>query len=65
MPMYDYISKCGHLNSIIMSYNEFDKFKFGKCKTCGEIFTKEDREISPNIQARVLGVSKGNYNSRH
>jgi len=65
MPMYDYLPKCKHLNTLIMSYKEFDAFESGTCSTCGKTFTSKDREISANIEARVLGVRKGNYNSNH
>ena len=58
MPMYDYRPKCGHLNSLILSFDEFDEFKGGDCKECGKPYNKDDREIG-SVTAKVIGFAKG------
>lgn len=62
-PLYDFRSKCGHLETILLDFDQYDEFEETKCTKCGEIMTKKNREICSKIQVSVSGPGKGNYNS--
>ena len=73
MPIYDVVCRqCREPFSFIANYEQYDaacaSAERGEdtpeftCK-CGQLNTREDREICRNIKKRVIGVRKGNFNS--
>jgi len=64
MPLYDF--KCPHCHdsvTMLMDFRSYDEFVEGPCEKCGGPLTKVDRDIGRGVVKRVIGVSKGNYNS--
>ena len=64
MPTYDYkCPKCGQKEALTMSVEDYENIARIMCKECGtrlaRYFSKES-----NVSSNVVGVSKGNYNSK-
>ena len=65
MPIYDfYCVKCDAETSKLLSFDEYDEFESHPCDGCEAPLTKDNRTIGRGLKTRVIGVSKGNYNSR-
>lgn len=64
MPIYDYkCPKCGQKEALSLSVEDYETMARIMCKDCdtrlARYFSKET-----NVFARVVGTSKGNYNSK-
>lgn len=64
-PIYDFkCPKCEDCAGELMNFEQYEAFESKDCDKCGSSITKDNRVMSNNIQARVIGVSKGNFNGR-
>ena len=64
MPLYDFdCHGCGEMHTELIGIKAYDDVDEVECEHCGTRLTKKDRIISGDIKARIIGVSKGNFNS--
>lgn len=65
MPIFDF--KCPHCKqdaTLLMTIPAYEEWTEGECEKCQGKLTKKDRDIGRGITKKVIGVSKGNHNSR-
>lgn len=64
MPIYDWMcKKCGKETAKVISYAEYENLTTTPCVGCGEDLTRDDRVMGKGLKTKIVGVSKGNYNS--